>query len=342
MKKTRENKNIFINFTHRKNGRQIEWLMVLVLSAEGDVTTHEVLMWLAFYKRKYFRINQEDVVSVVSIDLESEDIVLRVRGEEINLKDVRSTWYRRGLFNFQPSSLLKAETADVVKALQQESSFLNTFIMMRLLGTAECINDYFSSHNNKLATLLEAKNVGLRIPKTYLTSYSGTLREAGDLVTKSIGTQYVAVDEANSTIEMAYTEKAKVGSDEFFFPSLFQEEIPKKLEIRVFFLLGDFYSMAIFSQSNPQTSTDFRKYDDNNPNRTVPFKLPAQIERKLKRLLMRLKLNCGSIDLIQNTKGEYVFLEVNPIGQFGMVSKPCNYYLEKIVAQKLSGHEQKN
>jgi hypothetical protein len=34
-------------------------------------------------------------------------------------------------------------------------------------------------------------------------------------------------------------------------------------------------------------------------------------------------------------KGEYVFLEVNPIGQFGMVSAPCNYNLEKKIAQYL-------
>ena len=32
---------------------------------------------------------------------------------------------------------------------------------------------------------------------------------------------------------------------------------------------------------------------------------------------------------------EFVFLEVNPVGQFGWVSKNCNYYLEKKIALKL-------
>jgi D-alanine-D-alanine ligase-like ATP-grasp enzyme len=49
-----------------------------------------------------------------------------------------------------------------------------------------------------------------------------------------------------------------------------------------------------------------------------------------------LKLNTGSIDLIVNTTGEYIFLEVNPVGQFGMVSSPCNYYLEREIARFLS------
>jgi hypothetical protein len=33
--------------------------------------------------------------------------------------------------------------------------------------------------------------------------------------------------------------------------------------------------------------------------------------------------------------GREVFLEVNPVGQFGMVSRPCNYQLERKVAELL-------
>jgi glutathione synthase/RimK-type ligase-like ATP-grasp enzyme len=50
-----------------------------------------------------------------------------------------------------------------------------------------------------------------------------------------------------------------------------------------------------------------------------------------------LKLNTGSVDLIFSEEdNKYYFLEVNPMGQFGMVSKPCNYYLEKEMAQYLT------
>lgn len=48
-----------------------------------------------------------------------------------------------------------------------------------------------------------------------------------------------------------------------------------------------------------------------------------------------LNLNTGSIDLIVDTQDNYYFLEINPVGQFGMVSQPCNYYLEKKVAEYL-------
>ncbi len=36
--------------------------------------------------------------------------------------------------------------------------------------------------------------------------------------------------------------------------------------------------------------------------------------------------------MILTPEGKYVFLEINPEGQFGMVSHPCNYYLERELA----------
>ena len=48
-----------------------------------------------------------------------------------------------------------------------------------------------------------------------------------------------------------------------------------------------------------------------------------------------LNLDNGSIDIILTPDKEYVFLEVNAVGQFGMVSVPCNYFLEEKFADFL-------
>lgn len=98
---------------------------------------------------------------------------------------------------------------------------------------------------------------------------------------------------------------------------------------------GKFYSMAIFSQNDNQTSVDFRNYNYNKPNRKVPFQLPMEIEKKLDILMKKLDFNSGSIDMIVTVENEYVFLEVNPLGQFSMTSFPCNYNVEKIIAEYL-------
>ena len=54
-----------------------------------------------------------------------------------------------------------------------------------------------------------------------------------------------------------------------------------------------------------------------------------------------VNLNTGSIDMIVTKENEYIFLEVNPVGQFGMVSQPCNYYLEKKITEYLMKYETK-
>ena len=48
-----------------------------------------------------------------------------------------------------------------------------------------------------------------------------------------------------------------------------------------------------------------------------------------------LNLNCGSVDMIVDKNGEYVFLEINPVGQYGMVNEPCNYNLDHLIANYL-------
>ena len=122
---------------------------------------------------------------------------------------------------------------------------------------------------------------------------------------------------------------------EKFSFSLFQEYIEKQFEIRSFFLNREEFSMAIFSQQSSKTMTDFRNYDKEYPNRRVPFKLPEYVREKVLKLMDELHINTGSFDFIFSKSGEYVFLEVNPVGQFGMVSMPCNYYLEKKIALSL-------
>ena len=36
-----------------------------------------------------------------------------------------------------------------------------------------------------------------------------------------------------------------------------------------------------------------------------------------------------------NKNDNYYFLEINPVGQYGMVADPCNYELDKLIAKYL-------
>jgi len=81
---------------------------------------------------------------------------------------------------------------------------------------------------------------------------------------------------------------------------------------------------------------DYRYYDDDQPNRNIPYQLPESVEQSIKQFMKSKNLNCGSLDFMYGTDDNYYFLEVNPVGQFGWVSTNCNYYLEKRIAERLA------
>ncbi|MEX0596877.1 MAG: grasp-with-spasm system ATP-grasp peptide maturase, partial [Candidatus Paceibacterota bacterium] len=161
---------------------------------------------------------------------------------------------------------------------------------------------------------------------------------SNNLISKAIGNSAMIRD--GNQLLVSYTNSIDKEDlkyiGEKFSPSLFQNKIAKKYEVRAFYIEGAIYSMAIFSQRDSQTRIDFRRYNYSNPNRVTCFKLPKNVEDKLIRVAQQFQLNAASFDLIKTLDGDYVFLEVNPGGQFEMTSKPCNYFLEKIVAEQLA------
>lgn len=187
-----------------------------------------------------------------------------------------------------------------------------------------------------------AKKSGLKIPDTLITNSKKQLVDFFNnnkrVISKPI-TNNVTLLIKEKISFMNYTEEVTKEDindlNDFFYPTLFQEYIEKKYEIRVFVLKDKCFSMAIFSQLDEQTKLDFRKYNMKKPNRSVPFQLPKEVENNILSFMKKTEMDTGSVDLIMKENNEFIFLEVNPVGQFGMVSGPCNYYIEKRIAEYL-------
>lgn len=313
---------------------------VLILSTESDSSTSAIIDWLKYYKVNYVRINYpEDNLKFISSDI--DNTYISVNKEIINVRHFTAFWYRKGLLkmnnyhknysgavNKRLEYHLENEKDDLINFLHKEFSFNK-----KAFTTSENVSV------NKLNVLKLAKNNGLDIPFTQVVTskkmIANILEKFPLIITKPISGSHLTVPLNGKRYMTFTTEISKSNFREVpdnFLPSLVQECIPKKYEIRAFYFCGAFYSMAIFSQQTDQTSTDFRKYSTEHPNRTIPFKLPTEIDERLKTLMSILGLNTGSVDLIYTSDNRFVFLEVNPVGQFGMVSYPCNYHIEKTIA----------
>ncbi|MBK7093792.1 MAG: hypothetical protein IPH57_01505 [Saprospiraceae bacterium] len=292
----------------------------------------EVINWLKYNKQEVEEI--EKIFTSLSI-----------RIEEYN-KEVVPQNTDGFIFNgskaFILSCLSEISNQQIKKSLIHECEIFTDALFFILNNKKFFGNFTFNYRENKIIDIILAQKYGLKTPSTLISGTKKTVSDFYDLhkngiITKSLGGSIRFESESEifwgqgtSIITLEDIEEMP----EYFLPSLFQKKIEKEYEIRTFLFKGKFYSMAIFSQKDNKTALDFRNYNHSFPNRTVPYKLPDNVEKKLLRFAKFTDLDTGSFDLIV-TKNEkdYIFLEVNPYGQFGWLSSNCNYYLEKQIAE---------
>lgn len=307
--------------------------MILIISTKDDETTTYVIEWLIMQNKNWIRINENDIINLIFVGKDIQFIV----GENVFLmSDIESCWYRRGFLNINWNYLLEDK---IIKRVQENEKVKIINFIYYLLKGKKTINNFLNSDVNKLIVSSIATKIGIKTTQDYIISSKDELLKLSFTENKYISKPISGDSVMNYGDFCIFNYTTKVDKSvvvtDTFYPSLVQEYVEKKYELRIFYLHGDFYSMAIFSQNDNQTEVDFRNYNSIKPNRRVPFKLPKIEEVKLHQLMNELNLNSGSIDMIVTPSNDYIFLEVNPVGQFGMVSYPCNYNLEKKIAKYL-------
>jgi ATP-GRASP peptide maturase of grasp-with-spasm system len=326
--------------------------MILIISSEDDKTTTSIQRWLLYLGARYVRINDSTKVRVKKFVLNDQrqevELILDDafhKNQVISLNDIKAVWYRRGhinidMTNYENPEFSVASNKKANEYLYNEKKIVSKAII-DILKEKQSVNSEFDTEINKLIALKEARKNGLSIPATLI---SGSLRELNRFLTNEQNVITKAVNESGfRTPEFEISGGTEIITDTgfvqdpeaFIFPSQMQENLDKAFELRIFFIFQEYYATAIFSQSNKKTKTEFRNYDFKKPNRVVAYSLPTEIKEKLIKTMRHLNLNCGSIDMVVTKNGRYVFLEVNPVGQFEQVSYPCNYLLERRIAQVL-------
>lgn len=311
--------------------------MILIYSNDIDFATTKVLEWIDSHGKNFIRVNNGNLI-------ETNNFSFAINNHENKLKvndvEVTSYWYRR-------SKVPAPKIGDKKWNLSLKYS-INNHLKTELIalnnGIAACskkiksLSHPLTAKSEKINDLIEATNVGLSIPPSLVTNKKSELlkfvNKHNSVIVKNIGNALPHyINNMNYTTYTSIIDKKDIVQyPEKIFPGMFQKKINKEFELRTFIIDRNIYSAAIFSQQNEETSIDFRKYSSVKPNRIVPYKLPDEIEKKLLLLMENLKLNTGSIDLIRS-EDDFIFLEINPVGQFGWISTPCNYCIEKIIAE---------
>jgi len=330
--------------------------LILIFSQERDLSTNQVIEWIQFFGKKFIRINSSARLVDFTLEISDLSVDFSLNFQQANGKitkvvwsAIEYCWFRRGgIFKDLKLNIEKSKIrTELEKNLKWDYDTIVEFIW-HLIRSKPSLGNYFDENrNNKLINLHLASTSGFKIPHTIVSTNKSSVlnfikKYSNETITKTL--KYpISVNDGNQKISGSLTKKLSEENlniyEELVAPSFMQEMINKKYELRIFFLFETLFSMLIYSQNDPQTKLDFRNYNRSKPNRFVPYKLPENIKMNVLKFIRSSGLNTGSIDIICSDKNEYIFLEVNPSGQFSFVSFHCNYKIEKEIAKILCKNE---
>jgi glutathione synthase/RimK-type ligase-like ATP-grasp enzyme len=181
---------------------------------------------------------------------------------------------------------------------------------------------------DKIHQLSIACKAGLRTPETLLSNnpediHRFLLQTDSTYICKPLFP--IVWQQAGGQVAMAMTSRLQTDdlpADEILQagPMILQKEVKKAHEIRVTCMGGFLHAVRLNSQINQSSSLDWRAV---NPSllKMEETILPTKLADQCLEILAGLNLHFGCIDLIVDPSGEYIFLEVNQMGEFLWIEK---------------------
>lgn len=275
------------------------------------------------------------------MDLKDNFSLLYTSDYVVDLLDIDVVWFRRaGL-----PRLIKQISPPDHEFVKDENHMLMKSLWLTLGESAKWVNPYgsFERSNSKLLQLREAVRVGLRIPSTLITNEHEAVNNFIE-ENASEGTIYKTFfpacwEEEGSSFSLYTTSlSAQMLPDESIMaltPGIYQTAIKKQFEVRATFFDTEYVAVKIHNSDG----IDWRALQNSSGFSLSPHVLPVEIEKRCIALMEKLGIVFGCFDFIVTPGGEYVFLEVNEMGQFlwieqtlpdlHLLDKFCEFLLSK-------------
>lgn len=304
--------------------------MILIITHKTDFTADFVVNKINQREIAYRRLNCEDLlVSEFSIKF-ADGFRYSILGES----NYKSVWFRRTKLP-EIKGLSKEETVYILSEL--DGFFKNLFSIL----PAEWLSSPAAVYEaeNKLLQLKTAQRLGFIIPETLVTNSKEELEEFykanhRDIIIKPISQTRISYQENSAFIFTNPVSENLMEQIEQFdlTPCIFQKNIPKEYEIRATVVGEKVFAAAVYSQSDEETKVDWRR----KRLKFVETQIPLEIQNLCVRLLKELNLGFGAIDLIKTPSGEYVFLEINPNGQWAWIESQTGQKISDAIIEYLN------
>jgi glutathione synthase/RimK-type ligase-like ATP-grasp enzyme len=298
---------------------------VLIITNDHDEHASAVIRELQTRDVPVFRFHPEDLPHACSISLEIRDghIDGEIRNayHRIALNDVCAAWFRRARNLF-------ADFRGLTPALTSEK--LEDYVTAQCRATVSAFCEALDTplwvgHPQKLRRAevkalqyAYAHQAGLKTPATLISNEP----ERASAFVQALGDGACAIkpllahgvsNEQGFRLPLTTILPAGHPLDSVALaPNIFQPYIEKAFELRCVVMGDKIFSAKMDTQADEATRNDWRA---GNPKHEI-FSLPEHVQAAIHRLMASFEINFASMDIIVTPSGEFVFLDLNPNGQW--------------------------
>lgn len=324
--------------------------MILIVTRDGDPPVARAHAELERRGERVVRFDPRRLTSdarlVMRYGTTSRRFALQLGGEWLELDDVDAVWYRKP-YPARASEAVVPELRELVREeTQQLLAALWDSLACPFVSARPSVLDRARRKPWQLAV---AQRLGFELPATTITTSPDELvafyrDHDGRCVSKLIQPRSLAIAGLSREL-VRFTEPVTLrdlghAHDARHGPALLQAYVPKAIELRVTVIGERVFAIAIDSQRDPHARHDWRHAQSQRlPFR--PHRLPRDLEARCVELTAELGLAFGAIDLILTPDGRYVFLEINPNGEYDWLEVKTGLPITEAICDQLAAHSRR-
>lgn len=305
----------------------------MIVSNTIDYSTDLICCELEKRGLNYLRINRDHfseykILYTLQIDMLS--IVVNDSTYIITPESLKSVYFRAPVFL---RNMGKPYSLNEQLYRSQWSAFIRNLISF---DNANWVNHPASIYaaENKLYQLKTAQTCQLTTPETYIgNSLPQSIQSSKQYIVKSLDTALF-----NDNGQEMFTYSTIVNGSELldaeirYAPIILQQYLENKIDIRAT-VIGDKILAVSITHNGNSIEGDWRKKNKEGLLYT-PIDLPQNIQEQIKKLMDKLGLRFGGVDLAL-VNDTYYFIEINPTGEWGWLVSTAKLPIDKAIVDHL-------
>jgi hypothetical protein len=317
-----------------------------VLILGGDSVTHGwVVLQLQKRKIPFVSVNLDEFIFEGHFQIESDGSVRLEYGKQVvNMSSIKSVLF------FAPQFLMGLDSHPEILTTEEKVLLSRWKVALHTLHESMSGAQWwpgspaqlYESSQDKFSDLILANKLGLKVPDTLMTMNPKTAgqfakKHKGKAIFREYAVRRIHKAGKLKTFKIEFVKpNGKSWKSILASPTVFQQFIEKKREYRAVVVSKKVFVSEINAESGSKSYMDWRYYETDKVE-FLPGRIPKNVEAKLLKFVKARGLKIACVDLVEDQRGNFYFLEMNRPGSWlfieALTGLPITGYLISCLAR---------